>query len=621
MPSIQTVRPSRLLAGETRHIQGITAGKDDLKLRGRRFVTEISDQIVDEGIEINRSIEGASTLKIPLLDDDGSLRRHPLFQARFELEFDGLRFVFVGKEKLEDSTLEITAEARNVWRLRQHTGPEKAYRDKVTRAEFWVGLVKRLHPEIPVYCPELHTVQPIRSVAAARDDEAERDVRRGKGLDAGANLTAKGVKATASQIRLADTMMRAAVSYGANAEILTGLVTALINESLISNPTGGDQDSQGPLQVRVGSHPGLDPRDPVAITKAFVTEGFTGAGSALELSKTMDVDEWLGKVMWMAGATSYPGNQYIPEATKWVEAFDGGLSGSRTVEETKRYPFAIAANETWWAGGTRLFEEVNWRLFEAAELIYVIAELDLLAGRIRMRCHEGAPGIDSITWVADTGVRVSEITVNGRARDWAAPPGAVAAIEGEGDSIDGNYIVSNLQSWAGVDDIVATLKRPTKSLPEPAPDTTTTTIGGFSGGADLGSAPEAVEKVAAEIERLSKLGLDYVLGGGHATPAPANGPFDCSSFVSRCVQLVDPGAPTMATPQLATYGQEGKGEWITLYVHNGGAGGGHTLIKVGDRYAECGGSDNPDPNGGPSWIEPSAGRLAEFESVRHPRGL
>lgn len=307
------------LTRDSDRVQGITADRDDLTLRGRRFHVEVSDQVVGDGIEINRSIEGASTLKIPLLDDDGELRRHPLFQSLFTLEVDGLEFVYVGREKAPGGVFSVMLEAKNVWRLRQHTGPERAYRDKVTRAEFWVGLVRRLRPSIPVFCPELHVEQQI-----------------------------------------------------------------------------------------AGTRP-------------------------------------------------------------------------RSSQETKRYPFTIAANETWWDGGTRLFEEVNWRLFESAGEINIVAEPELLASPIRMRVSEGAPGIDVITWNVDEGVLTDELTVRGRAADWAAPPGTVAAVEGEGESVDGNYLVANIRSWLGHEDVEITLKRPTKPFPEPAPQTAVERVGGGRG--------------------------------------------------------------------------------------------------------------------------------------------
>lgn len=625
MASITTVRPSRLLAGQSRHIQGIGSKADDVKLRGESFVGIVTDQIIGEGIELNRSIDAASTLTIPMGDGDGDLRRHPLFQERFELELDGLRFVFVGKDKPATGELGVTLEARNVWRLRQHEGDDhggtaKAYREKITRAEFWVGLVKTLKPEIPVYCPELHTVQPIESERQAAADAVERDVRRGKGLDTGAKLTVKGATASAEQIRLGDEMLRVAASQGATREVMIGLITAAINESTIKNLGYGDATSTGPLQVlsSTAANLGIDARNIAQIVGAFVNRGFTGAGSAKALSRTKDIREWLGLVMYSANGTPYPGLQYVPEATEWVDAFDGGATGARTVTETKRYPFTVPADEDWWAAGQRLFSEVEWRLFEAAGLIYVIAETDLLASRVRMRCREGAQGIDEITWAADTGVRVSELEVRGRARDWAAPPGSVAAVEGEGESIDGNYIVANIQSFLASPDVTVTLKRPTKPLPEPAAQTTTKTIGGFSGSAGAVEGPEAFQKMVAEAERIDKLDISYVFGGGHQTPAPTNGPFDCSSAVSRVLQVGGVLDTTMATGSLQSWGAEGPGDLVTVYVRNGGEGGGHTIMKLGDRYW---GTSGENPGGGPGFITPTEGYLATLPIRRHPKGL
>lgn len=135
--------------------------------------------------------------------------------------------------------------------------------------------------------------------------------------------------------------------------------------------------------------------------------------------------------------------------------------------------------------------------------------------------------------------------------------------------------------------------------------------------------PEQVRAMAAEAERLTKLGLAYAFGGGHVNPAPKNGPFDCSSFASRLAQAVGIPWPTTTTYGLEHLGQPGKGKWVTFHIKNipGRADQSHVIVEIDGRFVQCGGRDNPDPKNGPAWFTPTAARLAEFNIHRHPAGL
>jgi hypothetical protein len=623
MPGIQVVKPSRLLGGVTRRIQGINSHPDDLKILGSSFRAAVSDAILSPGITVTRSLDEATLLTIPLADPDGDLRQSPLMQSAFTLELDGLFFRHAGCDRDDDGTLTLRSRSREVAKLIAKTGFKRVERGTWTRAEFVYSLVKEVRPLIPFYCPELHVAQPIRSLRASQDDAAERDIRRGRGLDEEANLTAKGVAATPEQIAAMDRAFRAAESYGATDIILVGLAMALINETVISDQPGGLADSAGWLQLQASDHPGVDPHNLELVVKLFVTEGFTGAGSALELSKRLPLAEWVGKVMWMNSATTYPGAKYESEARAFVEAFGGGSLKSAAGEVTTVDPFFFERkrDENTWATMLRLAEEVRWVRFEAAGVVYFIAEDDLLRSRVRMHVSEDAPGIDAINWRFDSPRKVQEVIVTCRAKAWAAPPGSCAVVDGEGLA-DGRFIVSQIVSVLGDETATITLKRPTKPLPEPAADTTTKTVGGFRGAtSSTGEDSEPLQRMIDEVDRIIALGLPYVFGGGHvAGVAPANGPFDCSSFVSRILQVGGFLDTTMATGALASWGAAGRGELCTVFVHNGGSGGGHTIIKLGDRYAECGGGSNPS-GGGPTWFEPAASYLTEFESLRHPPGL
>jgi hypothetical protein len=154
-----------------------------------------------------------------------------------------------------------------------------------------------------------------------------------------------------------------------------------------------------------------------------------------------------------------------------------------------------------------------------------------------------------------------------------------------------------------------------------------------SGACEEPAAPsEAVARMVAEGDRLSRLRptSEYIWGGSHAeSPTPADGPFDCSSAVSHLLQVGGLGNPTMATPELATWGEPGPGRWVTVWVKPfDDHGAAHTFIEFmpgitppDERY--WGTSGFVEPGHGPGWIPEStfdAGYLRYFVQ-RHPPGM
>ncbi len=142
-----------------------------------------------------------------------------------------------------------------------------------------------------------------------------------------------------------------------------------------------------------------------------------------------------------------------------------------------------------------------------------------------------------------------------------------------------------------------------------------------------GPAGPKLEKIVAEADRLDALHLTYVYGGSHgASPTPANGPFDCSSAVSHLLQVAGFGNPTMDTTALITWGEPGRGRYLTIHIKPYGEDA-HTFIELDPSVAPASrrywGTSRTNPNGGPGWIPEStfsATYLAGFQ-VRHPPGL
>lgn len=126
-------------------------------------------------------------------------------------------------------------------------------------------------------------------------------------------------------------------------------------------------------------------------------------------------------------------------------------------------------------------------------------------------------------------------------------------------------------------------------------------------------------RVAAAADRLDRMRLPYVWGGGHVTPAPDN-PFpglDCSSSVSWVLQHAGLSLPTMVAGDFMSYGQPGPGKQVTIYANPG-----HVFMSIGGRFFGTSGFGHPAAGTGPAWFvrQPDAGYLAGF-TQRHPPGL
>jgi hypothetical protein len=122
--------------------------------------TRIEGSLV--GGEVERTIEGASTLTLNVHDPKRALLQSGMFSYAIDVRLDRFfwRLVKVGKS---GDDLTLTFEDRAVAYLRAHDKPRKASRAKMTRAQFALSLVRevKLGGGIRFVCPELKQRQPI----------------------------------------------------------------------------------------------------------------------------------------------------------------------------------------------------------------------------------------------------------------------------------------------------------------------------------------------------------------------------------------------------------------------------------------------------------------------------
>ena len=130
------------------------------------------------------------------------------------------------------------------------------------------------------------------------------------------------------------------------------------------------------------------------------------------------------------------------------------------------------------------------------------------------------------------------------------------------------------------------------------------------------SAPRRVRRVIEAANRLVE--KPYIYGGGHkpySRSSRLDRGYDCSGAVSYALY----GGRFLRSPlpsgALMSWGQDGPGDWITVYAH-----GGHAyLVVAGLRFdTSMRDRDAPGPSSGPRWSRTL--RESDAFVARHPRG-
>jgi hypothetical protein len=123
------------------------------------------------------------------------------------------------------------------------------------------------------------------------------------------------------------------------------------------------------------------------------------------------------------------------------------------------------------------------------------------------------------------------------------------------------------------------------------------------------SAPRRVKRVIEAANRLVE--KPYVYGGGHKPfSSTLDSGYDCSGAVSYALY----GGRFLRSPlpsgALMSWGEEGPGEWITVYAH---------IVVAGLRFdTSLRDPDAPGPSTGPRWSRTL--RESDAFVARHPYG-
>jgi hypothetical protein len=548
------------------------------------------DTRIDEGItagELERTIDGASTLTLTVHDPERALLQSGMFTYPYKVDvrLDRLAFRLVKVVKQGDD-LTLTFEDQAVSELRGHTSPKKASRSKMTRAEFALSLVREVRPAIPFVCPELHVRQPFAITnSKARRTSSGRAANRQQGLARGTGgITIRGAPADVGQIRNLERVLDVANSQLAGAKATQALVEACIVESNCRNLKGGDRDSRGILQIRdsTARPMRLANRDVEACAAAFLTRGFTGRGGAIQLAR-QHPDWSAGEIAQAVQGSAFPGryDQVKAEATKVVDAYGGG-AGLTTTKIDTSYQFRRGGTsgqpEDSWTCLQRLASEVNWRCFMSAGRLYFISENELMRAKPRLVLREYEDGVDAIDFDVDQGKVKADVTVSCRASRWIAAPGAVVELDGCGPA-DGRWLIHTIRRSLYDANATITLKREAPKLAEPVSLSTSTGVGSSAGRANPYDATLAAHKVYAAAQAIDRKRYPYVWGGGHAaagTPDRGAGGtlvgYDCSGSVCAVLAAAGlgfhKGGPVDVSGTLAaSWGVPGEGRTFTVWAN------------------------------------------------------
>lgn len=571
----------------------LTAGStiDDLKLEGTTLTADIDSVIT--AADVDRTMDGASTLTITVQDDKRKLLTSQVIKQASTVEIDGLKFRLAAVNKSGDG-LTLTFEDNEVAQLRGQRKPKRVARKKMTRAQFARSMVREIKG-LRFFCPEVNIKQPVGKEKQATE--------RRPGFPKGVKLKVKGQAASAMQVRYIGAVLEQGVKMKVSKKLMTAAIMVIIQESVAGKKMSGGGGSLGLFHQQPSWGSAADRRDAKKSAALFYNAAkaydakHPGVQYATLALRVQAPDPKL------SNADTY--GQWRKEADAALDKYGVG-TGSGYKDDSKgkkQYVFsrglpAGPKGENSWDALKRLATDVNWRCFVSDAIVYFVSEDYLFRSKPRMILSEDSPGVSGIDFSWDTGKPIGEATVSCRIARWAAPPGSIVELEDCGPA-DGKWLVSSIKRSLFSPEASITLKKKSPKLPEPAAED----AGGASGQdttidaeADV---PAAIAKAYQKAVAIDKKGYKYTYGGGHGSFA---GPYDCSGAVSAILKAAGKLSSPMDTVALGRFGKSGKGEFLTIYVKPYAGKNGHTYAVFnipgkGEQRFEAHGPQGSGPGG------------------------
>lgn len=575
-------------------------------------------------ITVTRTVEGASTVVVDLIDPHREILRSGLLNSRLDIQLDGLWFRLVKVEKQDDDLI-LTFEDREIAVLRTYKNKKIAHRSQVTRAEFVNNLIREVKEfRIPVIIPELHKVQPIQKVtdlslnfgqdsavadksggipesaANAADNHHHREGTAGTALRP--TLTVQGDPADKDQVRNANIILDVGSSMGCNRKVMVSAIMTAIQESWIRNLPYGDRDSLGLFQQRDSWGSRQDRLDPATAARMY----YDHAIKEDRLDPTRPYYDLCQAVQHSHNGLLY--QRWYDEANAFVTAYGipGGDRESSASDANNMSAFSVAGSDfifyrgdpvnggkSWkpedsWTCIQRLAGDVNWRAFFVSGTFYFLPEDDLFKSKPAATIQEFSEGVEGLDGDYDTGKIAASCTLTARVGTWLVPPGAVIVLQEMGPW-NGRWIVNTFDRSMFDSKATITLKRPLPRLPEPAqndintltpnptwadPTSDPANVPVFGGllPPELRGTREGIVSIAEKALAVEKTNHYHYPGdeggaGGPARPIPdslfsadAHNAVDCSSFVTLVYKEASVDDPN-------GNGYDGNGFTGTLWQH------------------------------------------------------
>lgn len=481
---------------------------DSINLQGdRSMVARLKRSVTS--VELDMTIEGASTLTIVVADPSRRLLNSQLTRTKSVCIIDNVSYTLVKVARDEDD-LTLTFEETAINILRRYSKPRKANRKNTTRAQFIQSLVREpTEATIPFRCPELDEKQPALKPDLGSDSSDSGSSRRLRatpraapkasaassgGLSSAvlAKLHVKGAAPNAEQLKYGALIVAMTVKRGGDRVSAAGAVATSIQESGLMNLQGGDRDSAGLYQQRPsvgawGSY--ADVTNPEHAINAFLDQylGYRGKGhgwlDAANLTQRSAYPnapaQWYGEGKNYYNVFHSSGGGSLSDTTTGTSA-EAAQQTTRSIEVTRVLPYEFSrgsadGRETSWQCCTRLADEVHWRFFARGGAVWYVSD-SWLAGRDPVaKLTEDTPGVVSLTFDWETRRESTEATLTVLTRRYALLPGDLVEIRNEGAG-SGAWLVSAVNRVFGTQQATVTLIRKRPSLPEPAPSTKTQTV-------------------------------------------------------------------------------------------------------------------------------------------------
>jgi hypothetical protein len=577
--------------------------------------------------ELQQTIEGASTLTLKVRDYTRALLNSALLQNEAHLTLDNIEYS-LAKVSHDGDELGLIFEETAVNLLRKYDLPRKASRDATTRAQFIRGLVREVRERlIPFNCPEVNERQPVAAAQVGGDIGGGSGSSSYKPAQGGGNLTINCAKATQHQLDMGKLVVETTRGRGGDYESCAGAVATAIQESNLTNMAGGDRDSQGLYQQRpsMGWGSVAQIRNPPYAIGKFLDQF---------LAYRRKGEGWL-TASHHTQRSAYPSApaRWFTEGQKFASFFGGSgggdlsflagspVDGAGTTTQVQPYEFSRGTadkRESSWDCSGRLADEVQWRRFmRGGALWYVSDEWLINRQRVSYRLSERTPGVISLRFDHETRHEAADATLQVASRRYSILPGDVVELTGEGAG-NGKWLVKEVRRslFSQIADVALTRKRP--KLSEPAPQTSTISVGGSAQATSFTSVdgPDQAKRAYQAAEAISARNLPYSQAQRNLVPSPPSA--DCSSGVSWV--LLQAGIPlpgnvgagqwAPVSGQFEGWGEAGPGRYFTIMTNAGhiwirwngiGPAWRFDTSSYGDSYASSSGGRNrttPRPTAG-----------------------